>query len=35
MLRDCARLSIVSIAIAAIGIPATAVAWVALALIGY
>jgi hypothetical protein len=32
MLRDCARLSLISIAI---GVPAIAAAWVALALIGY
>jgi hypothetical protein len=35
MLRDCTRLSLVSTAIAAVGVPATAVAWVALALIGH
>jgi hypothetical protein len=35
MLRKCARLSLITLAIVAIGIPLLAMAWVAVALMGY
>jgi hypothetical protein len=35
MLRKCARLSFITLAVVAIGIPLLAVAWVAVALMGY
>lgn len=35
MLKKCVKLSLVLIAIAAIGLPISAAAWVALAVIGY
>ena len=35
MLRKCARLSFITFAVVAIGVPLFAVAWVAVALMGY
>jgi hypothetical protein len=35
MLRKCARLSFITLAAVAIGIPLAAMAWVAVALMGY
>jgi uncharacterized membrane protein len=35
MFRICARLSLITLAVVAIGVPLLAVAWVAVALMGY